>query len=106
MEIKSAKELSIQTPSRQMLLEKCIQETTLGFYKQMEKVSQSGFTSHVDELLAYFTINVKRDEYETVIPAIIKNFESLGYAVTQPYKNKQKQFEGSDTVISVSWDVK
>ena len=69
----------------------------------MEVVAKNGFTAHTDELLAYFTLNVKREEYPEVIPAIISRFEELGYKVTEPYKGRQKTFEGSDTVISVSW---
>lgn len=101
--MKTSKEMSLATPSRKMLLEDCVKKTVANFYKQMEKVAENGFTNHTDELLAYFTLNVKREEYPEVIPSIIKTFEDLGYKVTEPYKNKQKGFEGSDTVISVSW---
>lgn len=101
--MKSSKELLLVTPSRESLLQECIEKTTMNFYNQMLKVSESGFTSHTDELLAYFTLNVKREEYPKVIPVIIKKFEDLGYKVTEPYKEKQKQFQGSDTVICVSW---
>lgn len=103
MEMKSSKELLMVTPSRKQLLADCVEKTTANFYKQMEIIAKSGFTSHTDELLSYFTLNVKREEYPEVIPAIIKNFQDMGYVVTEPYKEKQKQFQGSDTVISVSW---
>ena len=100
--MKNANELKALTKSRELLLQECITNTADLFYKVMENKAEAGFNEHTDDLLSYFTMAVKKDEYSHVVGRITELFSESGYEVTLPFKDR-KGVDYSDTVIRVSW---